>query len=99
VPAYVVLDIEVTDPAAYAEYRELDTPTVAAHGGRFLVRGGAVHPLEGEWSPERLVIIEFESVARARAWYDSAEYARARAVRQRASRGRVLIVEGAAGAA
>ena len=63
-------------------------------GGRFLVRGGDWEPLEGDWRPGRLVVIEFPSVERARAWYESAEYSELKTLRQRASRGSLLVVEG-----
>ena len=93
-PAYVVLEIEVTDPAAYAEYRELGTPTVAAHGGRFLVRGGAQETLEGAGAPVRLVIMEFPDPASARGWYESDDYAPLRELRQSASDTDIVMVEG-----
>jgi uncharacterized protein (DUF1330 family) len=94
--AYVINDMVVTDPALLDEYKKLSPATVAQYGGRFLVRGGAIHPLEGDWTPERLVIIEFPSVEQARAWADSPEYAPARRLRQRASISRLIVVEGAA---
>ena len=95
-PAYVINDMEVTDPALLEEYKQLSPPTVAQYGGRFVVRGGAVEPLEGGWSPSRLVILEFPSMAQARAWMDSPEYAPAKALRQRAARSRMVLVEGVA---
>lgn len=95
-PAYVINDMEVTDPALLEEYKKLSPPTVARYGGRFLARGGAVQPLEGGWEPRRVVIIEFDSAALARAWIDSPEYAPARALRQRAARSRMIVVEGVA---
>lgn len=72
--AYVIVDIQVTDPAGYAEYVQLAPPIVVAYGGRYLVRGGALETLEGDWAPQRLVILEFPSVAQAKAWWDSLEY-------------------------
>lgn len=93
-PAYVILDIEVTDPVTYARYKELVPPTVAAYGGRYLVRGGQVEMLEGSWLPPRLVIIEFPSLASGRAWWTSAEYQPARALREAAARTEMLLVEG-----
>lgn len=92
--AYVILDTEVTDPDAYARYRELATPALAAYGGKFLVRGGATEDLEGNWSPPRLVVIEFESVEQAKKWYHSDEYAEAKAVRLSASKGNLILAEG-----
>jgi uncharacterized protein (DUF1330 family) len=93
-PAYVINDMEVTDPVTFDEYRKLSPPTVALYGGRFLARGGATQVIEGGWSPKRLVILEFDSVERARAWIDSPEYAPARALRQRASRSNIIVTEG-----
>jgi uncharacterized protein (DUF1330 family) len=92
--AYVINDMEVTDPVAFEKYRKLSPPTVALYGGRFLARGGATRTLEGTWSPKRLVILEFDSVARAQAWIDSPEYAPARELRERASRSNIIVTEG-----
>jgi uncharacterized protein (DUF1330 family) len=92
--AYVIAEIEVTDPTTYDEYRKLVMPTLQKYGGEFLVRGGAVHPLEGDWNPKRVVVVKFESVARAKEWYDSPEYAPAKALRHKASTGKQIIVEG-----
>lgn len=92
--AYVINDMVVTDPVLFEDYKRLSPPTVAAYGGRFLARGGVVQPLEGGWTPQRLVILEFPSVAQARAWIDSPEYAPARALRQRAATSNMLVVEG-----
>ena len=95
-PAYVINDMEVTDPQLFEEYKKLSPPTVAQYGGRFLARGGRTETLEGEWSPKRLVILEFPSMEQARAWVESSEYAPARALRQRSSRSNIIVVEGAA---
>jgi uncharacterized protein (DUF1330 family) len=93
--AYVIGEIEVTDPATYEEYRRQVLPVVTKYGGKFLVRGGKVEPLEGGWSPKRLVALEFPSLEQAQKWYRSPEYAPLIALRQKASRGKLLIVEGA----
>lgn len=92
--AYVLVDVTVEDPERYARYRELTPPSIAAYGGRFLVRGGTTERLEGSWSPNRMVIVEFPSVERARAWWDSPEYAPARALRQASARTEMILVEG-----
>lgn len=94
--AYVIAEVEVTDAATYEEYRKLVPATVAKYGGKFLVRGGAVEPKEGGWQPKRLVVLEFASLEQARAWYHSPEYAPALALRLKAARSKVLLVEGAA---
>jgi uncharacterized protein (DUF1330 family) len=94
VAAYVIVDVSINDPVVYAEYRKLTPASIAAHGGRFVVRGGQAETLEGEWSPGRIVVLEFESVAKARAWWSSAEYERAKALRQRSATTRMIVVEG-----
>jgi len=93
-PAYVIAEVEVLDPAAYDEYRKGVPATIAAYGGKFLARGGAVETLEGGWAPKRIVILEFESAARARAWHDSPEYRPFLKIRERAARSKLIIVEG-----
>jgi uncharacterized protein (DUF1330 family) len=92
--AYVIADIDVTDPDRYSDYRRMVPPTIAAYGGRFLARGGSVESLEGPWQPKRTVILEFPSVERAKAWWDSPEYAPAKALRRSASRGSLILLEG-----
>ena len=93
--AYVVADVDVTNPEAYDEYRSQVQATVDAYGGRFLTRGGAVEALEGDWAPRRLVILEFESVERAKQWIDSPEYSAIKPIRWRNANTNVLVVEGA----
>ena len=94
--AYVIVDVEVRDAAAYEEYR-LQTPaTVAAYDGRFLVRGGAVEVLEGEWDPSRVVVIEFSSRERAREWLESPAYSAIKGIRQRNAVTNMILVEGVA---
>jgi uncharacterized protein (DUF1330 family) len=92
--AYVIVDVAINDPVVYAEYRRLTPASIAAYGGRFVVRGGAVETLEGDWLPERIVVLEFESVARAKAWWSSPEYAPAKELRQRSATTRMIVVEG-----
>jgi uncharacterized protein (DUF1330 family) len=92
--AYVIADIEITDPAGYEAYRPLAAASVARFGGRFLARGGKAVPLEGAPAPERIVVVEFADAAAARRWYDSEEYQAALKIRQANSRGRVILVEG-----
>jgi uncharacterized protein (DUF1330 family) len=91
---YVIADIEVKDPVEYEDYRALVPATLEPFGGRFIVRGGAAETLEGSWNPRRIVILEFPSVERARAWYESDGYREAMALRQRTSDGSLLLVEG-----
>jgi uncharacterized protein (DUF1330 family) len=93
-PAYVIVNITVRDRETYERYKQLAAPAAAAYGGRYLVRGGATDTLEGSWRPARLVILEFPDVAAGRAWWDSAEYAPAKALRQSCADTEMLIVEG-----
>lgn len=92
--AYVVVDVHRTDLERAARYSERSGPSVERHGGRFLARGGTTVTLEGDWDPERLVVIEFESVVAAKAWYDSADYREIRAIRDGAGEWRMVVVEG-----
>jgi len=91
---YVLGEIEVTDQKPYDEYRGQVQATIDKYGGRFLVRGGKAEAFEGA-PPKRLVVLEFPSVEQARKWYSSAEYAPLITLRQKGSRGRLLLVEGA----
>ena len=92
--AYVVVEVEVRDKDRYEDYKRMVPPTLAPYGGRFLVRGGEVEALEGEWSPQRVVIVEFPSVERAKVWWASEEYAEAKALRQATARTRMIVVAG-----
>ena len=93
-PAYIIVNIEVTDPEAFGRYREAVPPVIAAHGGRYLVRGGDLHVMEGAPDWKRLVVLEFASLAAARAFYGSADYAPLLALRLAASRCEMVMVEG-----
>ncbi|MBK1660655.1 DUF1330 domain-containing protein [Paracraurococcus ruber] len=93
-PAYLIANIRVKDPAKFAEYRDKVAPMIARHGGRYLVRGGAVTPVEGTPGLERVVILEYPDMATLKAFYHSAEYAPLIALRQAASDGDVALIEG-----
>jgi uncharacterized protein (DUF1330 family) len=92
--AYVIADVEVLDSAGYEQYRQQVPATIAAFGGRYLVRGGAVAALEGDWLPKRCVILEFPSMAQLEAWYESPAYVPLRALRERTTKSRLVKVEG-----
>ena len=92
--AYIVLNIDVTNPGQYAEYAKVAGATVERYGGRYLVRGGKAGRLEGSVEPKRLVVLEFPSLERANAWWESPEYREPKAIRQRASITDGVIVEG-----
>jgi uncharacterized protein (DUF1330 family) len=94
--AYVVVQVEVLDQRAYDAYRKEVLPTVESFGGRFLVRGGTMTKLEGEWPYGRTVVIEFPSRADAEGWYRSPAYTKILPLRLKASRGNLIIVDGAA---
>jgi len=80
-PAYVIVDVKVTDPEQYRQYMALSPGAIEAAGGRFLVRGGPHEVFEGDWQPSRMVLVEFPDLAAARVFYDSAKYREARAQR------------------
>jgi uncharacterized protein (DUF1330 family) len=92
--AYVIVDLEVTDPGVFAEYREQVPATVAKYGGKFIVRGGNFEVLEGSWHPKRVVMLEFPSMEQAKKWYDSEDYRGPKAVRFKSSRANLVLVEG-----
>ncbi len=92
--AYVIAEIETTDPEEMQRYRDAAPATIAAHGGRYIVRGGAVQTLEGGWAPPRLAVLEFETAEQARRWWECEEYRELKALRQRAGRTRMVLVEG-----
>ena len=91
---YVLIDVEITDHAAFAGLRDRAPAIVEAHGGRFLVRGGAAEVVQGDWTPHRVVIVEFDSVERAKSWWNSPEHTELRALLDRCSRSTTTIVEG-----
>jgi uncharacterized protein (DUF1330 family) len=93
--AYVIAEIEITNPEGYKAYAALVPATIEQFGGRFLVRGGKAETLEGEWPERRRVVIEFPSVEAAKKWWDSPEYAKPKALRRANSNGRLLLLEGA----
>jgi uncharacterized protein (DUF1330 family) len=92
--AYVIVDIEVTDSAGYEAYKKLAPTAVKLFGGKYLARGGPNETLEGDWRANRLVILEFPTVAQAKTWLNSPEYAPARALRHKYARTNMVVVEG-----
>ena len=93
-PAYLIAEVEVTDPAAYEDYRKQVPPIIAKYGGKYLARGGKVESKEGGWTPPRFVIVEFPTMDQARKFYDSPEYAPVLAIRKKASKSRLILAEG-----
>lgn len=93
-PAYVVVQITVKDSARYEQYKAMAPGSIAQYGGRYIARGGATETLEGDWKPNRLVILEFPTMEQARAWYQSPEYADAMALRHATAESQMVLVEG-----
>jgi uncharacterized protein (DUF1330 family) len=93
-PAYVIVQVQIRDAVAYERYKALAPSSIAAYGGRYVARGGQTEALEGEWDPCRVVILEFESVARAKIWLESPEYREARCLRHASADTQMIVVEG-----
>lgn len=93
-PAYIIVDVNITDPAEYEEYKKLTPASIASYGGKFIVRGAPVEILEGDWQPGRFVILEFPSLSIAKDWWNSEEYTAARIIRQRAATTNMIVVDG-----
>lgn len=93
-PAYLIGSITVTDPVGFEDYRARVPAVIAAHGGRYVVRGGQMEVLEGDWPGQRTVVLEFPDMARLKAFYDSADYAPLLALRQRSAVSSIMLVEG-----
>ena len=92
--AYVIFDVEVTNPVDYEGYKQLAAPTVALYGGQYIVRGGHAENLEGDWEPKRIVVLQFENVERAKAWINSPEYSEARTLRHKYAVSKAIVVAG-----
>ena len=92
--AYVVVDIDVHDPLGYEEYKKLAPAAVELYGGKYIARGGETETLEGDWSPSRLVILQFESSEQAKKWLNSEEYRVARSMRHKTADTQMVVIEG-----
>lgn len=93
-PAYIIVETDITDPEQYEQYKAASPGAIAAGGGRFIVRGGELAVLEGDWQPSRLVVLEFPDLEAAKAFYDSEEYTAARKLRAGAANLNMVAVEG-----
>ncbi|MGQ0827777.1 MAG: DUF1330 domain-containing protein [Bacteroidota bacterium] len=93
-PAYIIVEVKVNDPKEYEEYKKLTPGSISAYDGRFIIRGGKTETLEGEWKPERIVVLEFPTAERAKQWWGSTEYAPAKSIRQRTAITKMIVVEG-----
>jgi len=93
-PAYVIADLDVTDPVGFEEYRKVVPATIEKYGGRYLVRGGAMETLEGDWPWKRVVVLEFPSLEQAKRWYNSEDYRDPKALRFKTAKTKVILVDG-----
>ncbi len=93
-PAYIIVDVEVTDPIQYEDYKKLAAATVEAYDGRYIVRGGTAEQLEGDRTPNRIVVLEFPTVNRAKEWWASEDYKPAKAMRHASATSQMIVVEG-----
>jgi len=93
-PAYVIVEVDITDPEGYEAYKQIVPASLEAFGGRFLVRGGKIETLEGGWQPKRIVVLQFDSLERAKEWWHSEEYSAAKELRYRTAKSRMIAVEG-----
>jgi len=92
--AYIIVEVEVKDPVRYEDYKKLTPASIAAHGGKFIVRGGKAELIEGKQEPKRIVVLEFENAERAKAWWNSPEYSDAKKLRHATAESRMILVEG-----
>ena len=92
--AYVIVDIDVHDPVGYEEYKKLAPAAVELYGGKYIARGGKTETLEGDWTPSRLVILQFESNERAKKWLNSREYGEAKKMRHQTANSKMVVIEG-----
>jgi uncharacterized protein (DUF1330 family) len=93
--AYIVVEVSISNHEDYEEYKKLTPASIAAYDGKFIVRTTKTESIEGDWHPERFVILEFPSAERAKEWWNSTEYAKAKGIRQKAATTKMLLAEGA----
>jgi len=92
--AYIIVDISIHDSKGYEDYKKLTPASIAAYDGKFLVRGGKTEILEGDWAPERIVIVEFPNAEAAKKWWESPEYATAKTIRLITAKTKMILAEG-----
>jgi uncharacterized protein (DUF1330 family) len=92
--AYVIVEIDVVDPVGYEDYKKRASASVERHGGKYIVRGGKTEVLEGDWQPKRIVVLQFDSMQRAKGWLHCEEYREPRKMRHRTARTNMVLVEG-----
>ena len=91
--AYVIVEIDIVDPAGYEEYKKLAGATVEKYGGKYVIRDGAAETLEGNWKPKRIVVLQFDSMQRAKEWLNCEEYREPRKMRHRTAKTKMIVVE------
>ncbi|MBL7874291.1 MAG: DUF1330 domain-containing protein [Cyclobacteriaceae bacterium] len=96
-PAYIIVEVTIHNPTEYEDYKKLTPGSLKNFEGRFIVRGGKTETLEGEWNPQRIVVLEFPTIEKAKGWWASEEYAPAKALRQRTAHTKMIMVEGIGG--
>ena len=92
--AHVIVEIEVVDPVGYEEYKKQAAATVHKYGGKYIARGGKTEVLEGDWNPKRIVVLQFESMERAKEWLNCEEYREPRKMRHKTAKTNMILVEG-----
>jgi len=92
--AYIIVEVSITDPEEYEEYKKLTPAAIAAYDGKFIVRGAQTESLEGNWEPKRIVVLEFPTVERAKEWWNSDLYTKAKIIRQRSATTKMIVVQG-----
>ena len=92
--AYVIVDLEILDPASFGDYKQRVVSIVEEYDGKYIVAGGRVETLEGDWNPKRIVVIKFPSTQRAKEWFNCEEYRELSKIRHRTARTRMILVDG-----
>jgi uncharacterized protein (DUF1330 family) len=93
-PAYIIVDVSIHNTDEYKGYKKLTPASLVPYDGKFIVRGGTTQTLEGEWQPERIVVLQFPTAEKAKQWWSSEEYAPAKAIRQANATTKMILVEG-----
>jgi uncharacterized protein (DUF1330 family) len=93
-PAYIIVDVSISDHEEYEEYKKLTPAAISDYDGKFIVRGGHTETLEGNWNPERIVVLEFPTFERAKEWWNSDVYSAAKAIRHRSAKTKMIVTEG-----
>lgn len=92
--AYIIVEVKIENPVEYENYKALTPASLIPFGGEFIVRGALSESLEGDWNPERIVVLRFPNKEQAKAWWNSDLYADAKAIRQRTAKTKMLVIEG-----